>query len=182
MKVKNNSYYKKIDIKIQNAMLELLKKRKFNEISVKDICLEANINRTSFYNHYRDINDLMIKMEESLTNNFKQVFDYSNKHSKQSLIDFFKFIQSNKSFYIAFINNNYDFALSKRLVYAYIENNYSNNDDSLSSNEELIFHELFFDAGILAISKYWIKNGMRESVNQIVDLIYKEYESNYHFE
>lgn len=182
MKNNSNSYFKKTDTKIQNAMLELLKKRKFTEISIKDICKEAKINRTSFYNHYADINDLMIKMEESLTNTFKQVFDYSSKHSKQSLIDFFKFIQSNKSFYVAFINNNYDFALSKRLVYSYIESNYSNNDDTPVSNNELFFHELFFDAGILAISKYWIKNGMKESVNQIVDLIYKEYESNYHFE
>ena len=34
-----------------------------NDISIKEICYEAGINRSSFYVHYQDINDLMIKVE-----------------------------------------------------------------------------------------------------------------------
>lgn len=51
--------------KIQRALIYLLKRKPFDQIFVKDICTIACINRSSFYEHYQDINDLMIKTEAS---------------------------------------------------------------------------------------------------------------------
>ncbi len=40
---------------ICNSFLELLKTKEFEKITVADVCREANINRGTFYLHYRDI-------------------------------------------------------------------------------------------------------------------------------
>lgn len=175
----NQIRFEIIDEKIKNAMLTLLNQKKYDEIYVKDICDIADINRTTFYNHYKDINDLMIKMEQSLSNQFNSFFDYSTLHSKETLKDFFTFIKDNKDFYVVFINNNYDFAISKKRVSDYMHSQYITSEDD--KNNSSIYHQIFFDAGILAISKLWIKTGMRESVEEIVDIVYNEYSNNYHF-
>ena len=52
--------------KIKNALINLLNKYNFDEISVKDICKFAEISRGTFYLHYHDKNDLVLKYQKSV--------------------------------------------------------------------------------------------------------------------
>lgn len=45
-------------IKIENAFWDLLKTERYADITVLRVSQEAEVNRNSFYYHYRDINDL----------------------------------------------------------------------------------------------------------------------------
>ena len=47
---------------IRKTVMELLEERPLNEITVKLIVARCGINRKTFYNHYRDIPDLMEKI------------------------------------------------------------------------------------------------------------------------
>ena len=47
---------------IRKTFMELLEERPLNEITVKLIVERCGINRKTFYNHYRDIPDLMEKI------------------------------------------------------------------------------------------------------------------------
>lgn len=49
-----------------DALTQLLRRRPFREIYVKELCLAAGIHRSTFYEHYQDINDLMLKTKEEL--------------------------------------------------------------------------------------------------------------------
>ena len=52
--------------KLTNTLLVLIAKKRINDITVLELCKEANINRTTFYKYYKDIEDLIFKIEESL--------------------------------------------------------------------------------------------------------------------
>jgi AcrR family transcriptional regulator len=41
------------------SLLKLMKEREFESVSVKDICEQAMVHRTTFYNHYEDKYDLL---------------------------------------------------------------------------------------------------------------------------
>lgn len=43
---------------IKAAFIELKSKKELNQITVKDLCDKANINKSTFYTHYKDIYDL----------------------------------------------------------------------------------------------------------------------------
>jgi len=43
---------------IYDVFFELIKDKKLNEISIKELCMRADINKSTFYLHYRDIYDL----------------------------------------------------------------------------------------------------------------------------
>ena len=49
---------------ICDVFCELTKDKKLNEITIKELCAKADINKSTFYLHYRDIYDLaeMIEM------------------------------------------------------------------------------------------------------------------------
>lgn len=43
---------------IQDVFCEMIKEKKLNEITIKELCARADINKSTFYLHYRDIYDL----------------------------------------------------------------------------------------------------------------------------
>ena len=48
---KNESKYFNTAIKMDQSFLELLEKKDFTYITVKEICHEADVNRSTFYLH-----------------------------------------------------------------------------------------------------------------------------------
>ena len=48
---------------LKDSLLQLLKEKQFSNITVKEICEVADINRSTFYAHYADQYDLLEKIE-----------------------------------------------------------------------------------------------------------------------
>ena len=49
--------------RMDEAFLELLKEKDFAYITVKEICEEAGVNRSTFYLHYETVNDLLAESD-----------------------------------------------------------------------------------------------------------------------
>ena len=58
---------------IRKAFTQLLNEKPIQSISVKELCMQAGINRGTFYAHYRDIYDLMEQIEAEMTRDFQEV-------------------------------------------------------------------------------------------------------------
>lgn len=56
---KNESKYFNTAIRMDEALISLLEKKDFEYISIKEICVEAGVNRSTFYLHYENISDLL---------------------------------------------------------------------------------------------------------------------------
>ncbi len=52
--------------KMINVFLELMNEKKWDKISVKELCAAMGITRGTFYQYYNDIYDLMEQIEDSL--------------------------------------------------------------------------------------------------------------------
>jgi AcrR family transcriptional regulator len=63
--------------RIENAFLLLYRERDIGQISVREICSKAHINRSTFYTYYLDAHDLLEKIEnrvlEDITGRVKPV-------------------------------------------------------------------------------------------------------------
>ncbi len=66
----NKHYTKFINTKkkIQSGFLSMLNKKNFDDISITDICQEANINRGTFYNHYKNTYYLLNALLKDFSN------------------------------------------------------------------------------------------------------------------
>lgn len=62
----NNRSVRETKARIQETFLELMKKKSYTKISVREIAEKANINRATFYLHYQDIYDLLEKIEADI--------------------------------------------------------------------------------------------------------------------
>ena len=55
--------------RVHEALLELLRKGNINRISIRELCSLAEINRTTFYNHYGSQYDVLNEMAEEYIRN-----------------------------------------------------------------------------------------------------------------
>jgi AcrR family transcriptional regulator len=71
---KNESKYFNTALLMDEALLLLLEKKDFAFISVKEICQKAGVNRSTFYLHYENTNELLEETIELLNEKFVSSF------------------------------------------------------------------------------------------------------------
>ena len=111
---KNESKYFNIAKKMNDALIALLETKEYEYITIKEICHIANVNRSTFYLHYSNMNDLLEETIESLNlsfnSHFKSKENESTIISKENiedlllinddhLIPYLNFIKENKNIY-----------------------------------------------------------------------------------
>lgn len=63
---KSESRYFSTAARMDDAFLRLLERKRFEYITVKEICAEAGVNRSTFYLHYETIADLLSESVERM--------------------------------------------------------------------------------------------------------------------
>lgn len=164
---------KKSQEKIEKIFLELIETHEINEITVTDICKKASINRTTFYANYLDIYDLVEKIKESMFQNMLNLYQEEVQQRKHSYnyLKLFKHIKNNQNYYKILLKLKIDFS------------KYYNNEleleealKYLGSTKNIDYHVEFFKAGINAIITKWLKNGCKETPEEINEILKTEYQ------
>lgn len=76
---KNEGKYFNTAILFDEALIYLLEKKDIEYITIKEICKKAGVNRSTFYLHYENINDLV---DETLNYINEKFIKYFNENSK----------------------------------------------------------------------------------------------------
>ena len=179
MNITGNSRGRETIDKIEKAVFDLLRKRRYDDFSIKDICAEAGINRSSFYAHYTDINDLMIKIESNLAKQiqiiWKTTSDYDN-----IIITFFNFVKEHKEFYKSFLKSGTPSFVENDMMKMQKEHfrQLINRKNYNYTDTEIEYHLHYFGGGLKAICTMWIQRDCKETPEQIAKIIYDEYANN----
>ena len=178
MNITYNQRYQSTEEKIQKALFSLLKIRKYNDISIKEICYEAGINRSSFYSHYYDINDLMIKTEQKLSKEISKIFNPNLLWDEKIFENLFEFLLKNRDFYKSYLETNEQTFMETNDFTSYITLINKRNRELNFNDNEKIYHMAFFAGGIKAMSKTWLKTGCKETPAEMAKILTNEYKIN----
>ena len=180
MNIKNNSRYKMSSEKIETAFLALLQKHKYEEISISQICEKAKINRSTFYCHYDDINDLIIKIESKFAKGTANIFNYGERQTNEAIIEMFNLIKENKYFYKAFLNIPYVTLAESSTKIECLKNIGEKFNINKSKTIGLFYRASFFGAGIKEMCRIWLERDCKETPEEMARLLIDEYENREH--
>lgn len=174
LNIKNNVRGINTKENIEKALFYLLRHKQYDKIFVKDICIIAGINRSSFYSHYQDVNDLMIQTEGKLSKEIANIFD-ALPYTHDTFIRMFEHIKKYKDFYTAYLKQHE--SLMERSDFLSFNSRLKKSAFQIVDfNEtELMYHMAFSAAGIKALCKMWISTGMKETPEQMAEIVFKEY-------
>lgn len=176
MNIKNNSRYKMSSEKIETAFLTLILNHKYEDITISQVCKEANINRSTFYCHYDDINDLIIKIENKFAKGMATIFNYGERQTHDAFIEMFTFIMENKYFYKAFLNIPYA-TLAECNIKSEVLDNIEQKTISELKDVGIFYRASFFGAGIKEMCRIWLERNCKETPEQMATLLLEEYKN-----
>ena len=169
MNVKNNRRRRESQEKIEKAFIELIQTREIQEIAVADIIRMTGLNRSTFYANYLDIYDLADKIRTKLEEDFSSMFtEASDDNEQNGSLKMFRHIYENQIFYKTYFKLQYD-ECQKISIY---DRNVAIRD---GLEENIEYHIEFFRHGLNAIIKMWLAGGCRETPEQMVDILKREY-------
>lgn len=175
MNIKNNLRYKKSSEKIETAFLTLILNHKYEDITISQVCKQAEINRSTFYCHYDDINDLIIKIESKFAKNTATIFNFGERQTHDAMIEMFEFIKENKYFYKAFLNIPYITHAEYNTKIECLTNIGQKLNISKGKELGLFYRASFFGAGIKEMCRIWLERDCQETPEQMATLLLDEY-------
>lgn len=66
---------RKTRAQLRQALVRLMQQKSIQDITVKELCAECDINRGTFYLHYTDVYQLLHSIEDELLEEFERVLD-----------------------------------------------------------------------------------------------------------
>ncbi|MBR5825944.1 MAG: TetR/AcrR family transcriptional regulator [Clostridia bacterium] len=184
---KSESKYFNTALKFDNALLSLLEKKPFEYITIREICEEAGVNRSTFYLHYENTCDLLEEATRYIIDKFISYFPSDlqlitsnftkcditelNFITEDYLTPYLSFIRDNKRTFRAILSQpstfKFDLFFEKLFedIFAPVMNRFRYPD----SEQKYVL--MFYLSGLHAVMLEWLKNDCSKSIPEVTEII-----------
>lgn len=161
-------------IALEASLKKLMLQKPFDKITINDLTKDCGISRMTFYNHFKDIYDLV---EWSCEEDGKQALQNNNTYDtwQEGLYQIFQAVLANKPFILNVYRTvsreqieNYLFGLTRDLIENVVEEKSVGREILL---EDKLFIAGFYKYSFVGIMLDWIKQGMKEEPQILVEKI-----------
>lgn len=184
---KSESKYFNTALRMDEALIALLEEKDLEYITVKEICHQAGVNRSTFYLHYETIADLVNETLEMINRRFLSYFPQQEENvlgnmdsrerkdlvlvTREYLLPYLRFIQDNKKVYRAAFRN--PSSMQAHVRYGELKQHILG--PILERFEIPASHRPYYMAyyveGIIAIVKEWLRQDCTDDVEMIAGII-----------
>lgn len=161
---------------IKDSFVALLNVKPISKITIKEICEKADINRATFYSHYKDQYDLLHQIEEELFNDINQYLtgEYStvSVESTNIMTKILLYIRKNSGICKVLLGKNGDVHFEK-LIAELVEQQFIADwiEKKTITTEDVEYIYTFILNGCVGIIKKWLDSGMKKEENELAGLI-----------
>lgn len=162
---------------LKRGLAELMQQKPPSKITVKELTDYVNLNRGTFYLHYKDINDLLDQMEDETLSSLQVILD---SHKVQEITaspfflirDVFRLLSENADLCMALLTDNTHDPFMRKIQNLVREKCLTDWEKALNVEKTESF-DLFYSfaiSGIIGILERWFFTGMQQSVDEIASL------------
>lgn len=163
---KNNRSIRRTQKLLKDCLIRLMRQKPISKITIKELTDAADLNRGTFYLHYKDIYDLLEQIETEMFDEFVEI---SKTHQLQDnncrpyplLLDLFSFLEQNKEFVQLILIENKDQKFIDKLK-EIIQVHCIHVLDTffaVPTTEQSEFYASYVVYGCIGILEYWMRHG-----------------------
>lgn len=162
---------------LTQALTELLQRKQVNEITVKELTDLADMNRGTFYLYYKDIYDMLDKIQDEMFEKLNAIFalredEQVTEQTKPILLDLFRFIEENQEMCRVLLSPNGDMSFLHRLnevlrekcLHLYL------GSEPVANEEDFDYRYSFVVYGCAGIIRAWVGRDCAEKPEQMAEL------------
>lgn len=164
---------------LKESFINLLEQKDISQITIKEICEHADINRATFYAHYSDQYDLMRKIEDELLDNVDSYLgEYARNAANPDMVKIvkkiFDYIKENAKICRLLLSDRGDLNFQKKIMMlVYDKNVVPLANDGLFSKEEAEYTYSFIVTGCVGVIQKWLDSGMKQPAQFMAEFLVK---------
>lgn len=168
---------RKTKLALKDGLLELMSKKNLKEISIRELTEKVDLNRGTFYLHYKDIFDLLEEIEEESFAEFRKIVNSYPTGSLNGdpfplLKDIFTFLKENATMVTVMLGSTGDPAFVNRLKKLIWESCFEHWQFPLNKNKtkELQYFYNYTLGGCIGIIETWLQNDLKDTPEELAGL------------
>lgn len=186
---RNESRFFNTAKKMHDAFIRLIDRKDFETISVKEICDEAGVNRSTFYLHYDNTNDLLVETVEAVYGDFFSRYaslkgelgdGLENKSANELffvtpryLTPYLDFVRENRKLF-KLMNDKSDVLGTEKMYSKWFKEIFSPILTSFRvPDEEHPYIMVFYLKGLIGVIMEWVDNDCSVSYEMLMDILRK---------
>lgn len=180
MSVTEDRRVRKTKKAMYDALASLLREKPLKAISVREIAEKADINRGTFYLHYRDVYDMVEQLQNEIFEKFNDIVGhYEPKKDADELfpllVELFELLKDHAELARVLIGKNGDAAFVDRLKSVIREKCFTNAQKAfgISDDERFGYFYHYIVSGCIGIFGAWLGGGQRETPLEMARLTEK---------
>lgn len=160
---------------LKETFKDMLLKISFEQITVKELCERAMINRRTFYLHYDSVDGIMADVLEEMSQEFLEYTDgYDHFANPDRIVkDYFEFTNSNPLY--EKLNNNSDLDYIREQLNNKVVSNVTYHFDSVKYLDKFNFDmaRIYLNSTTVAMYRYWSLNGKKVPMEDAIKICSK---------
>lgn len=163
---------------LKKGLAALMKEKSVNQITVKELVEEVDINRSTFYLHFKDIQDLLREIEENMEAQIKRAIEEhpivsGNENAFYFIEDMFRVLDEEREISKALIGPNGDMGFIHRIERIIKENSRGTLEKMFpGKKEDLKYFYAFCLRGCLGLVKVWLNEGEEKSPEEMAQMTF----------
>lgn len=171
---------------IQNALIALIAEKGYEKVTIQDIIDRANVGRSTFYAHYRDKEDLLLRgvaeiaygdeVDEQVAKEMKRRSS-TGASGTLTTLPMLMHVQQNRQIHEAMFKQSNENAILEKGTTYLCANIKAQLTEMLGEGHEasvpLSFLARYLTGGLIEMTKWWLESGMQLSPKELDEMFQK---------
>ncbi|WNF23749.1 TetR-like C-terminal domain-containing protein [Mesobacillus jeotgali] len=161
---------------LKESLMNLLKNKPISNITIKEICELADINRSTFYSHYSSQYDLLNAIEEEFIEDMVATLSQYNFSEEEEALKMtekiLEYIALKSDVCQTLLSENSDIHFQKKgmmITQEFIFKNWIS--DIHFDRETFEYINIFVVSGCIYVIKNWVENGMNKTPKEMAEIL-----------
>lgn len=151
---------------LKNALIDIMKNKSIHLVSIKEICEEADVNRSTFYRHYNTQYDLYDEIIDDISNDIGSIYQ-NDLTTVEFLTKVLEYIESKRDTFLVILSDNGKVTLGEAFVL------FSGRFMDHNNTSELVTYVMeFIAAGFTSTVWSWLKKENRRPAGDVARMLH----------
>ncbi|MDB1787855.1 TetR/AcrR family transcriptional regulator [Eggerthella lenta] len=156
---------------LTSALIDLMRENHISKISVKALCAAADVNRSTFYAHFRNQYDLLAYIEAEALEDLKARLLADGEPRTRNVEKILEYAKENADVFLMLLDESEGGFQQQIMELAHLVDLQMSDQDAAVDADDLEYMYLFAVSGALGMLSHWLKKGTPQSPAEMSELL-----------
>ena len=159
--------------RLYESLMKLVGRKPLNQVTVKELTDDADVNRSTFYFHYQDVNSMVLEMEDRFLEDFSVALTALEQKSHDFIAILVKCLENHRDLCKLLLGSNGDMAFVEKMKAIVAEKCSKIWKDAVPelTDVEASAMDTFLIGGVMSTLQTWVLSETRVPAKEITEIL-----------